>query len=97
MTLKNMCSDSPDNRARAGGAGAVEAVVTAMRAHAGNGGVQEGACLAIVVLITASPDNKARAVAAGVQEAAGILDGGSQPLSDPAARLRECILGTPGG
>ena len=58
-----------ERRARAGAAGAVEAVVAVMRAHAEAVGVQENGCEALRNMAADNPENRARSRVAGAVEA----------------------------
>ena len=48
--LNNLTANNVDNRVKAGSAGAVECVVTSMRAHVGHTGVQAQAVAALKAL-----------------------------------------------
>ena len=65
--LRNVCRPD-DNRVKVGSAGAVEAVIAAMRAHASNAGVQEPGCGALRSM-TVNADNQVKAGRAGAVEA----------------------------
>eukprot|EP00232_Nephroselmis_pyriformis_P029495 CAMPEP_0182853632 /NCGR_PEP_ID=MMETSP0034_2-20130328/803_1 /TAXON_ID=156128 /ORGANISM="Nephroselmis pyriformis, Strain CCMP717" /LENGTH=286 /DNA_ID=CAMNT_0024984411 /DNA_START=92 /DNA_END=949 /DNA_ORIENTATION=- len=67
--LANLARDSPANRACAAEAGAVEAVVAAMRAHGGSADVQEWACSALLCISFGISANRVRAAEAGAVEA----------------------------
>ncbi len=58
-----------DNLPKAGGAGAVEAVVAALRAHSANAAVQEQGCWALRNICCNNADNQAKAGGAGAVEA----------------------------
>ena len=65
--LRNMACNA-DNKVKAGSAGAIEAVVAAMRAHASNAGVQEQGCRALINL-TNNDANQVKAGSAGAIDA----------------------------
>jgi len=68
-SLVALCHDNADNEAKAGRAGAIEAVVAALRAHGTNAGVQECGCMALRKLCFSNTDNRATAGRAGAIEA----------------------------
>jgi DNA-binding GntR family transcriptional regulator len=64
-----ICVKSDDNRVKAGNAGAIEAVVTAMSAHARNVEVQRYGCGALWSITADNAENKIKAGSAGAIEA----------------------------
>lgn len=66
--LVHLCV-APDNRTKAGLAGATAAVAAGMRAHVDDVCVQQAACFALSLLVADAPDNRNMAAAAGCIEA----------------------------
>ena len=57
LALASVCEDNADNQEKAGGAGAIEAVVAALRTHGGNADVQRRKGMAEHVMwVTERPD-----------------------------------------
>ena len=107
LALKHMTLNA-DNKAKAGAAGAIEAVVAALKAHPGNAVVQEKGCTALTNMTT-NADNQATAGAAGAIEAvvaalkahpgnAGVQERGCSALNnicflDAALQRRARVVG----
>jgi len=70
--LIHLTINDAENKTRAGTAGAIEAVTTAMRAHAGSTSVQEAACMALRTLTINNEGNRTRAGTAGAIEAVAV-------------------------
>jgi hypothetical protein len=68
MALCIMTACNTDNKIRAGSAGAVECVVAAMRAHAGNAGLQNCGCAALNNMTFDNAENRIKAGSAGAVE-----------------------------
>jgi hypothetical protein len=64
-----MTTNNAENRAKAGNAGAVEAVVSAMQGHIDHTGLQRAACFTLSDMATDNVENSAEARNAGAVEA----------------------------
>jgi len=69
LTLSRTTTDNAANRAKAGNAGAVEAVVAAMRTYREDVELQRAACMTLARMATDNADNRGKAGNAGAVEA----------------------------